>query len=210
MWNAMDQTAGGSGGMPPLRLFHASGVRSQGVLIALMESGLPFDLFAIDGPGGLPTARDALDAVDPFAEPPVLLLLDGSTFREPAAIMELVADLAPCRHLVPTAGTLDRILLVQWMHFVAAEIGTDDGDVVSTAARSSDARIAWIDLQLSTRDFLLGPRFSIADIHLWVRWNARRERYGSRLEFPNLERWFTQVAARPAVVAVCATDVPLA
>lgn len=206
MWNLKDDAAEDVAPTLRLRLFHACGVRSQGVLIALIESGLHFDLVPV-GSGARRTAfENGLTAIDPFVEAPVLLLPNGSTFREPAAIMELVADLVPSRHLVPIAGTLDRILLTQWMHFISGQIGlgvTEDTTSLP-ATRSIGSRLAWIDLHLSTRNFLMGPTYSIADMHLWVRVNAIRCRKHEMIKQPNLERWFAEIADRPAVTMALA------
>ncbi len=56
-----------------------------------------------------------------------------------------------------------------------------------------------LDRRLEGREFLAGDGYSIADIATWP-WVFRREWHGVDLaEFPNVERWFDTLGARPAV-----------
>jgi GST-like protein len=56
------------------------------------------------------------------------------------------------------------------------------------------------DRRLADRDYLAGE-YSIADIATWP-WVRSHERLGQPLdEFPNVQRWFDAIAARPAVQA---------
>lgn len=58
---------------------------------------------------------------------------------------------------------------------------------------------AVLDKRLADREFIAGD-YSIADIACYP-WIERYERQSLRLEdFPNVERWFRSIAARPAVV----------
>jgi GSH-dependent disulfide-bond oxidoreductase len=58
---------------------------------------------------------------------------------------------------------------------------------------------AVLDRRLADREFVVGD-YSIADMACYP-WVERHERQSLRLEdFPNLERWFRAIAARPAVV----------
>ena len=58
---------------------------------------------------------------------------------------------------------------------------------------------AVLDKQLSDREFIAGA-YSIADIASYP-WIVPYERQGQKLEdFPNLQRWFTAIQARPATV----------
>jgi GST-like protein len=55
-----------------------------------------------------------------------------------------------------------------------------------------------MDRRLADREYLAGE-YSIADISSWP-WVRSHERLGQPLdEFANLQRWFDDIAARPAV-----------
>ena len=56
-----------------------------------------------------------------------------------------------------------------------------------------------IDTRLGVSAYLAGDSYTIADIATFP-WLRSYERQGQKLEdFPNLKRWFEEIAARPAV-----------
>lgn len=56
-----------------------------------------------------------------------------------------------------------------------------------------------LDKRLSEARFLAGDAYSIADIAAWP-WTRHPERQGvERADYPNYQRWFEEIAARPAV-----------
>lgn len=57
-----------------------------------------------------------------------------------------------------------------------------------------------LDHRLADRPFVAGSEYSIADMACYP-WIVPHERQGQKLDdFPNLQRWFEAVAARPATV----------
>ena len=57
-----------------------------------------------------------------------------------------------------------------------------------------------LDRRLADRPFVAGSEYSIADMACYP-WIVPHERQGQKLEdFPNLQRWFESIAARPATV----------
>lgn len=59
---------------------------------------------------------------------------------------------------------------------------------------------AVMDKRLSDRTFLAGNQYSIADIAAYP-WIVPYENQGQKLEnFPNLQRWFESIKARPATI----------
>ena len=56
-----------------------------------------------------------------------------------------------------------------------------------------------LNARLETRDFVLGA-YTIADMNIWP-WISRHGWQKVDLaEFPNVQRWFDQIGARPAVI----------
>jgi GST-like protein len=56
-----------------------------------------------------------------------------------------------------------------------------------------------VDRRLETSEWIGGPDYTIADMAVWP-WLRRYERQGQKLEdYPSLERWWHEMAERPAV-----------
>jgi glutathione S-transferase len=70
--------------------------------------------------------------------------------------------------------------------------------VIADSLKRSEAMAEILDRHLAGRDFVVGDRFSIADIalgcaaHRWLNLPAERA------ERPALRRWYERIAARPA------------
>jgi glutathione S-transferase len=82
-----------------------------------------------------------------------------------------------------------------WQLFRSAE---PDRTVIADSLKKSEAMAEILDRHLAGRDFVVGGRFSIADIalgcaaHRWLNLPAERA------ERPALRRWYERIAARPA------------
>lgn len=103
-----------------MRLFHANGACSLGVLAVLEEIGAPYDLERIDL-----KARDqtspAFRRLNPKAKVPVLVRDDGSVLTEFPAIVLWLAESFPDAHLVP-AGLEGRIRALELIDFVVSTL----------------------------------------------------------------------------------------
>lgn len=133
---------------------------------------------------------DELRKVHPQAKIPAVLI-DGEPLFESAAICTYLCDLHPDKGLVAASGTRERALHDQWVSFSLAEI---EGYIWSNAKHTGfypeEKRIAAVvatnneeirngtnvlnDL-LAKQDYILGDRFTVADIIIgWtINW-ARR------------------------------------
>ena len=66
----------------------------------------------------------------------------------------------------------------------------------------ADAPLAVLDGALADRDWLLGERFSVADLNVAVMfWRPVLAKVG-RAAWPRLERWLAACRARPALARV--------
>ncbi|USI73885.1 glutathione binding-like protein [Sphingomonas morindae] len=168
-------------------------------MIALSETCLPWDLVRL--PGGEEQPHRDLKDFTPFAIAPILKFSDGTTLREPPAIMEFLADLCPERHLVPRAGTIKRNRHSEWMHFISGEIYGCERRTETADLREPPllTRLAWIDLHLASHSFLIGEEFSIADIYLWAFWSVASTAVADELGMLNIDRWASRVESRPRV-----------
>lgn len=98
---------------------------------------------------------------------------------ENPAILQYLADLRPQSGLAPSAGTLDRVRLQEWLNFTSSELHkafapwfsgrTFDEGEQSRAETNLARRIADIERGLSDgRRFILGQSFTVADAYMFV------------------------------------------
>lgn len=126
------------------------------------------------------------------------------------------SGLEPELGLVPAHGTFDRYRLQEWLSFLSSEIhkgyipllyATLAGQYVETAKPKLEKRFAWIDEQLSTRPYLMGDAFTVADAYLfaltgwgqasWLTSYYKADIHVDHLH--NLHAWYDRVKVRPAV-----------
>lgn len=198
-----------------MKLYYSPGACALHPQIALREAGVSFDLVRVDlGSHKLADGGDFY-AVNPKGYVPVLELDDGSRLTEGAVIDQFVADKNPAAHLLPPAGTIERIRVQEWLHFIGTELhkqftplfnpqGPEDG---KTAQRNKiGKRFDYIQNELGTKKYLTGDTFTVADGYLFnmLRWTAFT---GIDLgKWPGLKSFFDRVEQRPAVQAALAAE----
>ena len=179
------------------------------VSIALEELGLPYKAHAID------ISKDeqfapAFLKISPNNRIPAIVDNDnGMSLFESGAILIYLAD--KTGKLLPKQGE-DRYRVIEWLmwqmggpgpmlgqvhHFVKYNKGKS---AYAEERYSKEAQRLYgvLDRRLEGRDFVAGD-YSIADIAIWP-WISRFEWQEIDLnKFPNVKRWYTTIAARPAV-----------
>ncbi len=143
----------------------------------------------------------------PLAKVPVLDDGDGCVF-ESAAIVMHVADSFPEAELIPPAPSHERALVYQWVVFGPAEMeppliesamfAQTDPERSAKARKRFDERVAALSAALGERDYLLGERFTVADIMAGsaLKFTAR---IGFAEELPeNLRAYMARLEERPA------------
>jgi glutathione S-transferase len=122
--------------------------------------------------------------------------------------VQYLADQRPASGLAPAAGTLDRYRLQEWLTFIGTELHKSFGTLFNKAA-SDDAkqtaktnigkRLAYLNEQLGSRQFLMGGNFTVADAYAFtiVNWTNF---VGIELKpYANLTAYMGRVAGRPKV-----------
>jgi glutathione S-transferase len=179
---------------PTLTLYFAPGASSMAPHIALHEIGAPFEARPVSFRKD-ENRSPAFLALNPEGKVP-LLLIDGRPLTEVAAILFYLAR----RH--PEAGLLPDDLEAQaqaisWMSFIASTVHPARRQGLEHAR----SVYAVADKRLGARDWAVGT-YSIADIHLFrLFWRFRNSLKPAAGEFPNLERHYARMMARPAVIA---------
>ncbi|MGQ9366616.1 glutathione S-transferase family protein [Azospirillum sp. ST 5-10] len=194
------------------RLYHMPSSASMAPHIVLREIGAPHELVTLDRAAGALEAAD-YRRLNPNGRVPTLV--DGDlVVYESAAICLHLADRHPAAGLAPPVGDPDRARLYQWMAYLTNTVQADamlyfypgryvpaDGaeHLKAVVVDRLAAMFAQLDAALDGRPWLLGKRYSIADVYLfmlarWTRNMTRRAR-----DLPNLGPFLARVMERPAV-----------
>lgn len=190
-------------------LFYSPGYCSMSAHISLIEAGLPHRLVRVDLKAQTTEDGRPYASINGKGCVPALELPDGQVLTETAAVLQYIADRAPSSGLAPTAGSMERYRLQEWLNFLATEIHKRAGMLVNP--RTPDAmrvivkeqlvpRLAWLDQHLVGRGGLLNDGFTVADAHLFFLLHG----FERLLKFdlsptPELARAFAQGLARDSV-----------
>jgi GST-like protein len=193
-------------------LYGDRGSGSTPVEMALAEIGAPVELRPV------PLERDAQLAaeyrrINPMGRVPTLLLPDGTVLTESLAILVTLADRHPEAGLLPPPGDTGRAAALRWMALAAGEIypcvtrsdyperfSADPAHAPAIRARAGEmAREIWriIEAGAAPAPFVLGARFSVADLYLATlsRWLGNEAWMPANC--PRIEALARAVAARP-------------
>jgi glutathione S-transferase len=158
-------------------------------------------------------------AKNPMGGVPILELDDGTVIAESVAICRYFEEIQPQPPLMGTDAK-DRALVEMWNRRMEFEITLpimqtfrnthaffkgripqvpEYGEVCRAAASK---RLEWLDAELAGREFVAGPRFTIADITLLIGVDFGRV-VNIRIapDQKNLSRWHEAVSARPSARA---------
>ena len=200
------------------KLYYALKSASMGVRAMLEEIGVPYEL--IDTTIDMDKSRspDHL-ALNPNGWVPVLLW-EGGAMYECAAITVFLGDRHPDAGLAPSFNDPARGLYLQTLVYFsnsvqnAYQLTYYPDRFVDVAADEPSAqqrgnrrlRETWrvIDDQIGDKQWLLGDRFSLADIYLFMltTWLRAAKGHPSLDEFPNVKRIADVVVQRPSVQLV--------
>jgi glutathione S-transferase len=194
-----------------LIFYHSPQTRSSAVLILLEELDAPYALRDVNFKTGAQRQPDYL-AVNPLGKVPAIVH-DGALVTELAAIFIYLADAFPQKKLAPEIGDPLRGPYLRWLVFYgsAFEPAVMDRYSKHEPPRSMspygdfDGVMALIDDQLAKGLYLLGARFTAADI-LWasaLRWTTG---FGLVPSTPRIAAYIERVASRPAFARVAETD----
>ena len=200
------------------KLYYASGSAAMGVRVLLEEIRASYTLIPTTIDMDKPRPPDQL-ALNPNGWVPVLLW-DGGSMYECAAITIFLCDRHTEAELAPSPNDPDRALFLQTLIYFSNSVqnafqldyypdrfADTPADEPSAQRRGSRRlRETWsvIDDQIGSREWILGDRFSAADIYLymlttWVQPNRGHPRVD---EFPNVDRIAQAIARRPSVQKV--------
>lgn len=202
--------------MSTLTLYYAPATRATGVRILLEELGAEYDLHVLDLQSGEQRRPDFL-AINPLGKVPAIVH-DGAVVTEQAAIYLYLADAFPQRGLAPPIGDPSRGPFLRWLAFyggsfepamVDHHLARDPGNRMMSPYGGYDAVVDALEAQLAAGPFLLGDRFTAADV-LWgtaLGWMLQFKMLPPR---PNFVAYAGRIAGRAAFRKVTDEDAALA
>lgn len=200
------------------KLFYALKSASMGVRVLLEEIGAPYELIHMSIDMDKPRPPEQL-AINPNGWVPVLLW-EGGAMYECAAITVFLCDRHSDARLAPTVDDPARALFLQTLVYFsnsvqnAYQLTYYPDRFVDTPADEPSAqqrgirrlRETWsvIDDQIGDSQWVLGDRFSAADIYLFMltTWLRSTKGHPSVGEFSNVKRIADVVMERPSVQLV--------
>ena len=200
----------------PVTLFHSPNTRSAGALILLEELGAPYQLHVLDMKRG-EQREPAYLAINPMGKVPAVLHGDALVTEQPAVFMYL-ADLFPESGLAPAIGDPLRGPYLRWMVYYGScfEPALIDRAMKREPAAAStspygdfDTMLTTLTDQLAKGPYLLGERFSAADV-LWGTALTWTTMFKLVPELPVITEYTARVNARPAVGRARQKDADLA
>jgi glutathione S-transferase len=186
-----------------MRLYHLPASRSARVLWLLEEIGQPYDLTVMKGDD---RKTDEHRRRHPLGRVPVLEDDEGFLF-ESAALCLQIADLYPDAQLNWPLATHERGLVYQWTVFAMSELEPailevrrkreDHPDHAQAGAERFTTAAAAIEQALDGHEYLVGERFSVADlvcgaVLIFARSTSLTD------DMPNINAYLERLEARPA------------
>jgi GST-like protein len=195
------------------------------VSIMLAETGLPHRLIRGDR-GEVDHLSKAFRKVNPNARLPAIVDHDPPGGGEPLAVFESGAILI---YLAEKTGRFlskeprQRSTEIQWLIWQMAGLGPMhgqahhfaryapepiDGYALERFTREAERLLYVMNRRLGEAEYLGGVAYSIADMCSWPWINQMNVIHLRREDFPNVQRWFDAVAARPGVQEGCRFELP--
>jgi glutathione S-transferase len=158
---------------------------------------------------------ELLGALNPARRVPTLVLDDGEPLAESNAILCYLAEGTP---LLP-ADRLERARVLQWLFFEQyshepyiavvrfwARFAADPPGAaqIEERRRGGHAALEAIERHLAGRSFLVGERFSVADIALYAYTHVAHEAGFEMERYGAIDGWLERVAAQPGHIPITA------
>jgi GST-like protein len=195
------------------------------VSIALEETGLPYNAHAVDISKDEQFKPDFLK-ISPNNRIPAIVDTDtGQALFESGAILLYLAD--KTGKLLAREGEA-RWKAIEWLMWQMGGVGPMFGQAhhflkynrgkapyaEERYAAETKRLYGVLERQLASNAYVAGEEYTIADVAIWP-WVSRYDWHiGDLKEFPNVVRWYRDVAARPAVkrgydVPIKQPDIPM-
>ena len=183
------------------------------VRLLAAQLGVPLELVELDVVDRTNRA-DVLGGLNPSLRVPTLVLDDGRALGESGAILLYLAD---GTELVP-ADRYERAQMLQWMFFEQYDLepsiavarfwvsisGTPErwAGQLPDKQEAGNRTLAAMERHLDGRSFLVGERYTLADIALYGYTHVADEGGFDLGRYPALRRWLERVRSQPGHVTI--------
>jgi glutathione S-transferase len=183
------------------------------VRLLAAQLGLPLELVELDVIDRS-NRGDVLGGLNPALRVPTLVLDDGRALGESGAILCFLAEGTP---FLPD-DRFQRAQVLQWLFFEQYDLepniavarfwlaisGTPERWAAELPAKqeAGDRTLAAMERHLGEHAFLVGERYSVADIALYGYTNVAEEGGFELGRFPAVQAWLARVAAQPKYVPI--------
>lgn len=201
-----------------MKLYYSAGSCSTSCHITLEESGLQYQAVKIDWDNAKDPSLAEVKRLNPLGTLPIFVTDNNTVLDQNVGIHTYVAERAPTKQLLPPAGTLERAEAMNWLSFVAADlhksfsplfgiesISADkktQENVRSWATKNVQGYLAFLEMRLAGKDYLMGKVFTVADAYCFVVVNWTQWLDISLDEYKKLKAYLARILARPAVQKV--------
>lgn len=193
-----------------MKLYYKPGACSLASHVILTELDVPFETEAVDTEAGRTATGQDFAQINPKGYVPVLTLDGGQHLTEGAAILQHLADSNPASNLAPSAGSIERARLNEWLVFTSSELHKafspffraikPEGAALDAAMTTLTQKLDLLEAQLQGKDsYLTGETFTIADAYLFVVVNWANFIGVPLDQWPAIKAYAGRVAARPSV-----------
>lgn len=191
-----------------MKLYFYPGACSMAVHIALREAGFSFELDKVDLAKKQTASGKDYTKINPKGYVPALRLDDGQVLTEVAVILQYLADQKPESGLVPSAGTMERYRLMEWLNFISSEIHKALGALFNPKITPEwkenqialfGRRCEFLVQALGGKPYLMGDKFTVADAYLFTILGWANLFKLDMSKWPALKEYASRIAARPAV-----------
>ena len=186
------------------------------VALFLEESGLPYELIAVDSRKGEQFKPEFM-AINPNAKLPAIQDGEVTVFDSNAILLYLAEK---TNQFLPAATPVARGELLSWLMFIASGIGPYSGQAVHFKHHAPESlpyainryqyearrHYGIIEARLSKQQYMVGDTYTIVDMALWgwsrmVPFILGDDAWAA---FPSLKRLVDEISARPAAIRATA------
>jgi glutathione S-transferase len=204
----------------PITMFYLPGSAAMAAMAALEETGAPYDAVRVVRKDGHTIEPANYREISPHQRVPAMVDGDVNVYESAAIVLHL-ADRFPASGLMPDVGSGDRSHAYSWLIYLTNTVKAtfmwrlypervvgDDSPartaVVTGTENQLDAMFDWIESRLESQPYLLGARFSAADLylHMLTRWGRHLDRKAWTL--PALGEHYRRLSERPSVARMLA------
>jgi glutathione S-transferase len=203
-----------------LTLYYAPGACSLASLIALEESGLPFEARRVDFGKAEQTSPDYL-RINPKGRVPALIAEKG-VLTETPAILAYIAQIAPAAHLAPLDDFFEFAQMQAINSYLCSTVHvnhahgrrgyrwTDDEAAIETmkakVPQTMTASLELIEKSMFRGPWVLGKSYSVVDAYLFTLFSWAKGDGVDLDKLPQLGEHRDRMLERPAVQRAKATE----